>query len=450
MKKKNKIRITTLLLAVFFTLCGLWADAGYALNVSQTELEYSYRRALGDLTDYVSEMRSVLQKAPYVNTAVMQNAVSAQLLEQSGGAKGAMAALPFPQEKTEKISEFLSQTGSYALSLSRRSAAGGQQEDGDLEILTVLERYAGILSEALQSAQARLSAEGLSIGSVKRLLNNVETPALSLDDEFDQVSEAFSQFPALLYDGPFSDHIRQKEPLFLQGKEEISEREAAEIAAEFLSCSLEELSSQGEGGSRLPVFSFTWESSHVAVTKAGGEIAYFKKAGEVAESNLDYTDALLRASKLLKEMGIPAFRETWYLLNDNLCTINFAGTARFDQDDSEEIICYPDLIKVVIELGEGGMVEYDAVGYLMNRRERELSPPALSERDAAQSVSPRLTVESSNLALIPTPGQEEVLCWEFLCTAETGRSYLVYIDGDTGLEEQLYLLQKDGHGVLAT
>ena len=450
MKKREKIRIFTLLLAVFCTLCGLWADTGYALNKSQTELEYSYRRALGDLTDYVQELRSVLQKAPYVNTAVMQNAVSAQLLEQSGGAKGAMAALPFPQEKTEKISEFLSQTGSYALSLSRRSAAGGQQEDGDLEILTTLERYAGILSEALQKAQAKLSTEGLSIGSVKRLLNNVETPALSLDDDFDEVAEAFSQFPALLYDGPFSDHIRQKEPLFLQGKQEISETEAAQIAAEFLGCSVKDLSSQGEGGSQLPTFSFTREDSHVAVTKLGGEIAYFKKSGEVEASNLDYTDALLAASKLLKEMGIPAFRETWYLLNDNLCTINFAGTARFSESDNEEIICYPDLIKVVIELNEGGMVEYDATGYLMNHRERELAPPALSEKEAAQNISPRLTVESSNLTVIPTPGQEEVLCWEFLCTAETGKTYLVYIDGESGLEEQLYLLQKDGHGVLAT
>ena len=450
MKRQAKIRIFTLLLAVFCTLCGLWADTGYALNASQTALEYSYRRALGDLTDYVQEMRSVLQKAPYVNTAVMQNAVSAQLLEQSGGAKGAMAVLPFPQEQTEKISEFLSQTGSYALSLSRRSAAGGQQEDSDLEILTVLERYAGILSEALQNAQARLSTEQLSIGSVKRLLNNVETPALSLHDDFDEVAEAFSQFPALLYDGPFSDHIRQKEPLALQGKQEISEKGAAEIAADFLDCPMEELSSQGEGGSQLPVFSFTWEDSHVAVTKTGGEIAYFKKAGEIPASNLDYTDALLKASLLLKEMGIPAFRETWYLLNDNLCTINFAGTARFSEDDDGEIICYPDLIKVVIELNEGGMVEYDATGYLMNHRERELVPPALSEADAAQSLSPRLTVESTNLTVIPTPGQDEVLCWEFRCTAKNGRTFLVYIDGETGLEEQLYLLQKDDHGVLAT
>ncbi len=454
MTKRGKIRALTLLMAVFLTLCGLWADAGFALASSQTELEYSYRRALGDLTDHVSAMRSVLQKAPYVNTPTMQNAVSAELLEQSGSAKSALAILPFPQEKTEKISQFLSQTGSYALSLSRHAAAGQSQGESDLEILTVLEEYAGTLSEALQKTQARVDTEDISISGLKRLLRNVEAEAAqpAFSDEFDEAAEAFAQFPALLYDGPFSDHIQRRTPLFLEGMPEIDRQEAARKAAEFLHCAPEELEFQGEAGTQLPVFSFTGNDSHITVTKAGGQIAYFKKAGPISEAKLDYTDALTEACRMLKELGIHEFRETYYVSSDNLCTINFAGTAPFSDDSfdpGEEIVCYPDLIKVTIELQEGGMVEYDAAGYLMNRHDRQLSPPALSAREAAQSLSPRLTVESSQPAIIPSPGLEEILCWEFRCTAENGRTFLVYINGETGLEEQLYLLQKDEHGVLA-
>lgn len=454
MRKRGKIRVFTLLTAVFLTLCGLWADAGYALASSRTELEYSYRRALGDLTDHVTAMGSVLQKAPYVNTPTMQNAVSAELLEQSGGAKSALAILPFPQEKTERISEFLSQTGSYALSLSRHAAAGQRQGESDLEILSVLEEYANTLSEALQKLQARVDTEELSIGRLKRLLRNVETPEAQplLSDEFDEVAEAFAQFPALLYDGPFSDHIQRREPIFLKDMPEIDEQEASQKAAEFLQCSPDELEFQGEGGAQLPVFSFSGKDSHITITKSGGQIAYFKKAGPIPEANLDYTDALTAACRMLKELGIPEFRETYYVSSDNLCTINFAGTARFPGDGfdpGEEIVCYPDLIKVTIELKEGGMVEYDAAGYLMNRRERELSRPALSKDQAAESLSPRLTVESVQPAVIPSPGLEELLCWEFRCTAENGRTFLVYINGETGLEEQLYLLQKDEHGILA-
>ena len=454
MRKRGKIRAFTLLSAVFLTLCGLWADAGYALASSRTELEYSYRRALGDLTDHVTAMRSVLQKAPYVNTPTMQNAVSAELLEQSSGAKSAMAILPFPQEKTERISQFFSQTGSYALSLSRHAAAGRSQEESDLEILSVLEEYAETLSEALQKTQARIDTEGISLGRFKSLLRNVEAPADQplFSDEFDEAAEAFAQFPALLYDGPFSDHIQRRTPLFLEGMPEIDEQEAARKAAEFLHCSPDELEPQGEGGSQLPVFSFSGREAHVTVTKAGGQIAYFKKAGPISEARLDYTDALTEACRMLKELGISEFRETYYVSSDNLCTINFAGAARFSgegSDSAEEIVCYPDLVKVTIELQEGGMVEYDASGDLMNRRERELSRPALSKEQAAENLSPRLTVESAQPAVIPSPGLEELLCWEFRCTAENGREFLVYINGETGLEEQLYLLQKDDHGILA-
>lgn len=74
--------------------------------------------------------------------------------------------------------------------------------------------------------------------------------------------------------------------------------------------------------------------------------------------------------------------------------------------------------------------------------------PALDAETAKKNVSPLLTVESSALALIPTPGLSEVLCWEFLCKDRDGGEALVYINAESGLEEQLYLLQKDEHGVL--
>lgn len=443
MKRRSKIRAAALLSAVLLVLCGLWTDARLSLNDARTRLEYSYRRALYDLTDHVSSMKTALEKAPYVNTSAMQALLSAELLEESSGAKAAMAVLPLPQEKTEVLSRFLSQTGDYALSLCRHSAAA--QEDS-LEALSRLEQYAGKLFDALQSAQAKLTTENLSLGRTESLLANLETDALPrLDDDFDTVAEEFAQFPALLYDGPFSDHISRRTPLFLEGKEEITGEEAARIAAEFLRCSPEELEAVESGSSQLPVFSFTREDSHVNITKQGGEIAYFKKSGAVSSARLSYEDALSSARDTLRDMGIDRFRETYYVKNDNLCTINFSA---FATTENQNVVCYPDLIKVVIELEQGGMVEYDCTGYLMNHRERKLSLPGISQEQAAESVSPLLTQKSCTVAVIPTPGLSEVLCWEFLCTNDEEREFLVYINGETGEEEQLYLLQKDDHGTL--
>lgn len=455
MKKRGKIRASVLLAAAFLTLWGLWARAGADLHYSRTELEYGYRRALNDLTDAVSAMGSVLQKAPYVNTPVMQGAVSAQILEQSGGAKAAMAVLPLSQERSDRISRFLSQAGDYALTLNRRSAAGGALEEQDLENLAVLEEYAGKLAQALQGVQAGLAAEGTSLGRTESLLSNLEEldSLPTLDDSFDEAAKEFAQFPSLLYDGPFSDHVQRREALFLQGRREVTRKEAAEKAAAFLDCRPEDLDYSGQGGSQFPLYSFTLGDSHVNVTKAGGEISYFKRSGAVSASRLTPEEAVEKARSALEELGIGPVRESFYAVNDNLCTVNFSPILELADGEggAREALCYPDLLKVSVELEQGGMVEYDAAGYVMNHRERKLPVPALSAEEAAKSLSARLTAGDPTLALVPTPGLEEALCWEFPCTAKDDpeKEFLVYINAVTGLEEQLYLLQRDSHGVLA-
>ena len=61
---------------------------------------------------------------------------------------------------------------------------------------------------------------------------------------------------------------------------------------------------------------------------------------------------------------------------------------------------------------------------------------------------PALTIQSARLALIPTPGEEEVLCWEYTCQTDEGRRCMVYVNGQTGTEEKILLLIEDESGTL--
>lgn len=445
MKKRGKIRIFAFTVSLIFVLCGFLSLAKKEVVSRRTQLEYTYRRSLNDLVDYVSSMEDTLEKAPFIGGGMTQTTLSAKLLEQSEGAKAALSALPASQETGEVLSRFLSQTGDYALQLARLSAAGLALPETVREDLANLHAYAGKLSGALQKAQTQLTSEAI----IDRLsFSQVEAMPL-LDDSFDEAAEAFSEFPALLYDGPFSDHILRRTPLALAEEPECTEAAAREIAAAFLEVPSESLSCAGVVGTTLASYSFSNEDSHINITKIGGKIAYFKKAGMIETGVLRYEDALEKAKEFLAGLGIPAMKESYYLISDHLCTINFS----YEQElEDGSVTCYPDLIKVTIELSQGGAVEYDASGYLMNHRARELPAPTLSQEEAAEHLSPLLTVQEAALALIPTPGLHEVLCWEFLCTAgetEDQKELLVYVNTETGQEEQLYLLQKDEHGVLA-
>ena len=86
----------------------------------------------------------------------------------------------------------------------------------------------------------------------------------------------------------------------------------------------------------------------------------------------------------------------------------------------------------------------------MNHHQRSLQAPSVSAEKARESVSTRLEIQKEpSLTLIPTPGLDEVLCWEFVCKGEDGEDILVYINGETGMEERIYELIESDNGILA-
>ena len=109
--------------------------------------------------------------------------------------------------------------------------------------------------------------------------------------------------------------------------------------------------------------------------------------------------------------------------------------------------CYPDLVKVAVALDTGGIVEYNATGYIMNHTDRGALTPKITQEEAQKSVSPRLKVESGSLALLYVY-LFEVLCYEFQCTGENEDRVLVYINASTGMEEQIFILMQSDSGVL--
>ena len=106
-------------------------------------------------------------------------------------------------------------------------------------------------------------------------------------------------------------------------------------------------------------------------------------------------------------------------------------------------------MKVSVALDTGKVVGYESSGYWWNHTARDLPAPAVSQEEARAKVSPLLTVQSVQLAVIPTAGQYEVLCYEFKCADDSGRHYIVYIDAQTGLEKHILILLEDENGTLA-
>ena len=446
MTKRNKVRIASFSTAILMALTGMLVEYNFMLNDSKRELEYTYRRSLNDLTDYVSDMEYSLKKSGYANTPTMRGQISSELLEKSSGAKAAMATLPFSDEKSEKISRFISQVGDYAMSLSRKTAAGEEITDEEFQNLLYMEEYAYKLSQGFKEMQEYLSTQRAEIGSTRRVLSNVtdveDIP--SFDDNLDEVSKEFAQFPSLLYDGPFSDHIMKRDPEMIKGEKEISQKEAKNKAADFLDCPVDKLNNGGNVENSIPSYVFLYNDTRISITKKGGFVSYLKKSGDIPQSSIDYDEAVKHAQLFLKMAGITSVKESYYVMNDNSCTINFS----YLSEDGKDIICYPDLLKVVVNMSNGDIIEYDPSGYLMNHKERDAKEPKLSLEEAKGNVSTNLSIKDYEMAFIPTPGLDETYCYEFKCVDKRGTEVLVYINTQTGMEDQIFILTYSDNGVL--
>ena len=82
----------------------------------------------------------------------------------------------------------------------------------------------------------------------------------------------------------------------------------------------------------------------------------------------------------------------------------------------------------------------------MNHTVRDIPAPILSLEEAQEKLNSNLTVEDASPAVIPTSWKGESFCYEFHCTGKDGQEVLVYINTQTGLEDQILILEKSDNG----
>lgn len=442
---KNKTyNIITIILVLLAMVAIVFSFSYYNIGEKyRTSLEYSYSMALADLTDGLENMETAIEKSEYSTTATMQYQIVCALISYGATTKASMAYLPFSTENASKFDNLISITEDYAYYLGKNLSTGETFTDEDIENLQMMEDYIKDLREGLLSIRAQINEEDLKIGKTETLLEyalNIPDTS-SFDDSLVDISTELNSFPTVTYDGPFSDHITNQVAVFLEGKEEITMEEAVKIGADFLDVDESEVSCTGETEGIIAVYEIRGENLSVNVTKLGGEISWAKKSVEIEESKMTYEDALEEALEFLEESGITNVKESYYIINDNTCTINFSAV----QDD---VILYPDLIKIVIELNEGGVVEYEATGYLMNHQERDQVSPSITLSMAQSKISSSLSVEETSLAIIPSSGNYEILTYVFLCENDNSDKYLIYINAETGNEEQVYIIEEQENGMV--
>ena len=449
---KNRLKDRHMLSIVVVSVAALIILGLYTYK-KQTEYrqasENSYNMAFFELVDYVQNVETYLAKS-LISSSSEQGAETLTNVWREANLAGAyLAQLPIESNEIQNTAKFLNQVSDYSYSLSRKNINGQKLSDQDMKNLEDLHKYSVDLENTLNQLSADMNEGRISWGELTKKGTEAFAKQVSniSKDSFSNLEENFHEYSGLIYDGAFSEHITNKEKKGLTG-ENINEEKAKEIAMDFIGTDrIEGITSNGksENGNIISYDFYAKLKNEerniaISVSEKGGHIVYMNSDRNVYAESISQEEADAKGKEFLKQKGFYNMKETYYLKQDGIVTINYA----YKQDD---IVIYSDLIKIKVALDNGEILGIETTGYLNSHTERKLGEIKVSKEKAAENLNKKLEIKSESLAMIPTEWKTEILCWEFKGTIK-GMDFLVYVNVETGKEEDILLIVNTPNGTL--
>ena len=445
-KQKKILLWISIILAIALIAAIAWSvSASARSNELSLKLENQYNRAFHEMTGYIDDIETLLNKGMLVSSAGQLASISSDIFRQSAAAKACLGQLPTSEVQLDNTSKFLSQVGDYTYVLSQNMINGGTISDEDYKNLASMTEYAAQLSESLTKMQDEIYAGNIDFTPGKPSANTVQAEGGLLTD-LENVEKSFEEYPSLIYDGPFSEHIENRESAMLRDAKEISMDEARAAAEKFLGDKAQNLSFESDTqNSAIDAYTFTASPSDdeqisISIAKKGGYVVYYLNNRSIGSESIDFSEAVQKASEYLQSKGFYDMENNYYDKSGGIATINFA----YMQDG---VTCYSDLVKVKVALDNGEILGLEANGYLMNHTRRSFPAKRLSSDEAKQKLNKHLSINSISMAYIPKDSLEEILCYEFQGKFKD-KNFIIYINAENGREEKILMLIESADGIL--
>lgn len=423
MSKRVKIRFASYIGAAVLVLLVYSSLSHSRIQDYRLATQYSSKLAFAETVNAVEEMSEALEKSLYATDGSMCGSICAKVYAESQAAEAALAVLPFSTQELEQISGFVGVAGDYAYTLCREAAAEGFTDE-QRKNLSAMSGTAAVFARTLRTMQDDLYDGFIKMDDRERKLANVETEE-ELSNLSSALSDAEGQFPAmeqLSYDGRYSREEKKE----FKG---VSEEKTRQTAAELLGVSPEELKLEYEyegGGRRC----YSSGSRTICVDAEGVESISDSRL--VSEKKLDAKAAEQTAEEFLKNAGYENMQlsESWE--NGAVLHLRFVCKA-------EDAACLDRELNMAVALDDGSIYSFDSTHFGDENTEAQWT---ISKEEAEEKLPQGLKLEESGKVTLKSPGGKSVACYELKCKDEKGRDVRVYINAETGRQQDIVIKDK--------
>ena len=454
LRKGKMFTLVVTLIAIIITL------TVYSLTMWRKYREISENdnnQAFYELVEYINNTEKLLAKATISNDSSHGSMVLTNICKTSALAQTYLSRIPIPTQDLENTNKFLNQVGDYCYALSKKTINGENLSQEDLDNLTKLHGYSLELENTINQLEEDLYSGTIKWGKLKSNGDKAfQEDNSSLEKaSFSSIEEDLHQYTGLIYDGAFSENQSNFKGEGLTG-EDIDEEQARNIAKKIIGeDKIKEIQTNGESeNARIKCFNFNAKlinnsETQITISKKGGHVVSMNNNREVVESTIADDDAISAGKDFLSRNEFESMTETYYMKNQNIITINYAYK-------QENVVVYPDLIKIKIAMDNGEILGMETTNYLNSHKgSRETQNVKITKEDAVQLVNKNLEIKATDLAIIPTEYNTEVLCWEIKGTVNSetegnkiSNDFLVYINAETGKEQDILMIVDTPNGTL--
>lgn len=447
-KLKKKVNKKVLNVAIFMTFGALIIFSLEMTNNFKRQknlVQDEYNKSMYLAVSYINNVEVDLAKLLVTSTPKMSAVTLADIWKQANLAKECLEQIPVGQNSMANASKYLTQVSDFSYTLMKQNISDIKLTEDEYEKLKHIYENSSKLSSKMSDIYDDLNAGRIKWDELEKI-GNEKLPDNDISNSISEVGKTFQNYEGLIYDGAFSDHLLSSEPKFLSQKE-ISEDDAKKYIEEVIlnDEKIDKIEFKGESNGKIELYNFdvTLDSKQkrtISITKNDCKLYLMIGDKNVKEQNISVDEAKKRGMEFLNKLGIDNMIETYYQKTENMIVINYAAT-------QDGVILYPDLIKVKISLDDGKIYGVEAAGYIFNHTTRNNLKPSISQEKAKSILNSSIKIISSDMALIPTESNSEILTYEFKGKIDN-REFLIYINADNLREEKVLLVIDNKNGVL--
>lgn len=406
------------------------------MNGMQADVASIHTESLYELNSVVDNLDTNLSKARVANTRTEQVKLLSDIAIESEMAQTILERMPMESQLTQNMMSFVNKMGDSAQSMLYSVASGKKLTDSQIASLQYMYETNQQLKETLN--------ELTSTANANDMLDMLRGKSDSLMfTSFGDIQNMAVEVPKEIHDGPFAENTDKVSAKNLAGLEEISAARAEELAQKyFADYGVTGVNCTGEvNAEQLQCYNVTVSTDDgdmwAQLSKFGGKVVEFNSYKDCSDKNFSVERCIDIAEDFLSDLGFENMKAVWTSENGTTCNLNFAYV-------DSGVICYSDMVKLKVCEQRGIVTGMEAISYVLNHTDREITSASISKSEAKEKVHTNLEVKVSRLTLIPVSGGER-LAWEFY-GVYGDNDYYVYIDAQSGQEIEMFTVVGTAQG----